>query len=347
MALGWLYDGRSALRHEVRIETADAGLRIEPEAGEAVWVPTGDLEHLESRSDSELYGHKEWHGWRLGIAAPVPPEIAASLPGKVVYGGIVDRLGLGKTLLIGAGISAAILFLGHSAPRWLAPHVPFAWEQKFGNALVGDLGNKFCTGGGGQQALDKLTRKLTPRAGRYKVRVVDIPMVNAVALPGGTVVLFRPLLKEAESADEVAGVLGHEIAHIEKRHVTEAMIRHYGLSLLISSLGGTTGTNINALTSANYTRAAEREADGGSIQALERANISPRATARFFERLTKRERGLGRLAEPLSYLSTHPLSAERRKRFEASARTGREYRPSLSPEEWESLKNICGGVARR
>jgi Zn-dependent protease with chaperone function len=328
MAQGWLYDGRSALRHDVRIQTRD-------------------LMHLESRPHSELYSHKERHGWRLGIAVPVPPEIASSLPGRIVYGGIIDRLGLGKTLLIGTVASAAILYVGHSAPRWLAPHVPFAWEQKFGNALVGDLGNKFCTGSGGQQALDRLTAKLSPSAGRFKVRVVDIPMVNAVALPGGTIVLFKPLLQEAESADEVAGVLGHEVAHIEKRHVTEAMIRHYGLSLLISSLGGTTGTNINALTSANYTRAGEREADEGSIEALRRANISPRPTAGFFERLTKREPGLGRLAEPLSYVSTHPLSAERRRRFEANFQPRRQYEPSLSPEEWNALKNICGGGGRR
>ncbi len=347
MAEGWFYDGRSAVRRGTRVEAAPEGVSIVPETGEVSVVAAAELTHVETRADAEIYGRKDSPGWRLGIVRPVPPELAASLPGPIVYGGIIDRLGLPKALAIGAVVSAAILLIGYMAPRWLAPLVPFSWERKFGNALVGDLGQKFCASGTGQQALDKLARRLSPKAADYKVRVVDVPMVNAVALPGGTIVIFKPLLLEAESPDEVAGILGHEIGHVEQRHVTEAMIRHYGLSMLISSFGGTTGANIEMLASANYSRGAEREADAASIHALGRAGISPRPTARFFERLGKVEKGIGRLAEPLSYLASHPLSEERRKRFDQSFERRRSYTPSLSSEEWRALRNICQGKARR
>lgn len=322
-------------------------LRIQPENGESLGVAGGELRHVESRSDVEIFGRLGDEGWRLGILRPVAADIGALLPDKVVYGGWIDRLGLARTLAVAAFLSGLLLTAGYFAPRLLAPLVPLAWEQKFGNLLVGDLGKRFCSAPDGQDALDRLAAKLSPEAGHYKVRVVDLPMVNAVALPGGNIVLFKPLLKEAESPDEVAGVLAHEIAHIERRHVTEAMIRHYGLGVILASFGGATGASIETLASAGYSRSAESEADQGSVAALARANISPRPTSRFFDRLGKGERALGRLAEPLSYLASHPLSAERRERFEESFDPRRRYAASLSERDWKALRDICSAGPSR
>jgi Zn-dependent protease with chaperone function len=342
MAEGWLYDGRSGVRRAARIEPEADGIRIEAEGDEPFRLATAELTFLESRADAEVYGRQGQPGWRLRVASPLPADIAAHLPARAVYGGIIDRVGLGKALLIGAVISAAVLVLGYKAPHWVAPLVPFGWERKFGDALVGDLGHKFCTGAEGQKALDRLGQRLSPRAGQYKLRVVSLPMVNAVALPGGNIVLFEPLLRKAESVDEVAGVLGHEIAHIEKRHVTEAMIRHYSLGLLLSSFGGTTGANVDMLASTRYGRGAESEADEGAVESLRRAGISPVPTARFFERMARMEPKLGRFDRSLNYISTHPLSQDRRRRFLAAREPGRAYQPALSAKEWDALQNICG-----
>ena len=342
MAEGWLYDGRSGVRRAARIEPEADGIRIEAEGDEPFRLATAELTFLESRADAEVYGRQGQPGWRLRVASPLPADIAAHLPARAVYGGIIDRVGLGKALLIGAVISAAVLVLGYKAPHWVAPLVPFGWERKFGDALVGDLGHKFCTGAEGQKALDRLGQRLSPRAGQYKLRVVSLPMVNAVALPGGNIVLFEPLLRKAESVDEVAGVLGHEIAHIEKRHVTEAMIRHYSLGLLLSSFGGTTGANVDMLASTRYGRGAESEADEGAVESLRRAGISPVPTARFFERMARMEPKLGRFDRSFNYISTHPLTQDRRRRFLEAREPGRVYRPALSNEEWDALRNICG-----
>jgi len=335
----WLYNGHTAVRRAVTLRRGDGHLIVADGGGE-IHVATAELVHLESRADAEVYGRSETPGWRLGVPRPVPPEMATLLPQRQVYGRWIDRVGLGKALAIGIAVSAAVLFMGHQAPKWIAPHVPYSWEQKFGDLLVGDLGAKFCTGKGGQDALNAMTARLTSEPGKYKVRVVPLAMVNAMALPGGNIVIFDELLQKAESPDEVAGVLAHEIGHVEKLHVTQAMIRYYGFSALLASIGGTAGSNIDMLTAASYSREAEKEADLYSIEGLRRANISPLPTATFFKRLSSEEEG-GFLDETLGYISTHPLSKERQQRFEQSAKGSLAYDPSLTPAEWDSLKRIC------
>lgn len=344
MAEGWLYDGRSALRRTVEVRTAAEALLLSlGDTGEQVEVPVADLVHSDSRRETEIYGHMSIAGWQLGLATPLPDELAALLPARRVYGRWIDRVGLMPALLIGAILSASILLVGQFFPAWVAPFVPRSWERNFGDALVGDFGQRFCTGPGGQQALDKLTARLTPDAERLRVRVVNVPMVNAAALPGGNLVIFDRLLKQAEGPDELAGVLAHEIAHDENRHVTQNMIREFGLSLLLASVGGTTGGNVEALMSARYSRTAEEQADEDAIESLDRAGISPGPTAAFFERMARAERELRFVSEPLSYLSSHPLSDNRQRKFEAAVRPHKTYEPSLTPAEWNALVHICDG----
>lgn len=341
MHAAWLYDGASAVRHSVLLDASGPALAIRGGSDPDLRLDPADLVHVESRADAELYGRTSSPGWRLGVPRPVPDDIAALLPARQVYGRWIDRIGLGKALAAGIGVSAALLFLGHKAPDALAPWVPYSWEQNFGEILVGDLGGKFCAGPGGQAALDAMVAKLTPDPARYKVRVVNVPIVNAMALPGGNIVIFRELLTEADGPDEVAGVLGHEIAHIDNRDVTRAMIREYGFGLVLASVGGTTGGNVDMLASARYSRDAEAQADADSIAALRRANISPRPTAGFFARLSKYEKGLDGWDDALGYVSSHPLSDGRRRRFEESAEAGRAYAPSLTDDQWAALADIC------
>ena len=74
---------------------------------------------------------------------------------------------------------------------------------------------------------------------------------------------------------------------------------------------------------------------------MQRANISPLDTAAFFERMAKEEKAMGRMADALSYMSSHPLSESRRKAFSGSAVKGKSYQPALSPAEWKALRTMC------
>lgn len=346
MSQGWLYDGQSAVKHVVDVEALAEGLAVR-RGVEAESCRTDQLIHIESRPDCEVYGRLDSPGWRLGLPRPIDPSLAAMLPGRTNYGGPIDRVGLPKALAIGAALSAIVLLVGYTAPNWLAPYVPLSVEKKFGSALVGDFGGKFCDKADGQEALRALTAKLTGRAGELNVRVVDVGMVNAAALPGGNIVIFRGLLTSAKGPDEVAGVLGHEIAHVEERHVTEGMIRHLGFGMIVALFGGNTGSNVNAVMGAGYGRAAETEADEGALKALQRASISPLPTADFFARLGEGERKLGQIGAGLEYLSSHPLSARREQRFRAQTVRGAPYRPSLSQSEWQALRGICRSEPER
>ena len=341
MAEAWLYDGEDALRHSVTVERSGGELLIRFEDGDGLALAPARLCHVESRSGHQVYGRPDMPGWRLGIRGADAAALAEVLPRPQRYGRLIDRVGLVPAIVAGLLISAAVLFAGGKLPEWLAPHIPAAWEDRYGDTMVGDFGGKYCAGGGGQAALDKLARRLSPAARRLNIRVVDIDFVNAAALPGGNIVIFEELLTDAEGPDEVAGVLAHEIAHVERRHVTQAMIRELGLGLVVSVFGGNTGGNLNSLLSAGYSRGAEREADGDAIAMLRAARISPLPTAGFFARLARQEARLGGVAKGLSYVSTHPMSGERQAAFRDSARRGAAYTPSLSAAEWQSLKNIC------
>lgn len=337
----WHYDGETGIRRLPRLVADDAGFTLVDDQGSDGPIDWDALVARGASGADTVYGLKDRPGWRLGLGGAIPGEIAARLPRPERYGGFIDRIGLGRASAIFLAIAGAVVFVVMSAPRWIAPHVPPSFEKKLGDAIVGDFGGRFCNGPGGQAALDALTRELNPKALPLEVRVARVPMVNAVALPGGKIVIFDQLLKEANSADEVAGVLGHEIGHVQNRDVMQALLRQAGLSVILGGMSGDVGGYFNALLAATYSRDAERAADDASIAAMKRARISPVATAGFFARLGKMEKELGKASIALNYLSSHPLSGDRERLFASNAAKDIAYRPALTRDQWEALVDIC------
>ncbi len=338
MTNAWLYDGESALRRSVTLGVSAGQLELVGEDG-GTRVAPADLVFIENRTEHRVYGRRDKPGWRLGVPESAPGEIAALLPTGERYGGWIDRIGLWRASAIGVAISAVVLLGVYKLPQWLAPMVPDSVMKAYGDAVVGDFGGKFCAGPGGQAALNALTRRLAPETKGLNVRVVDLPIVNAAALPGGNIVIFNELLKEAESPEEFAGILGHEIAHIEHRDVAEAMVRELGLGLIVTTVGGSVGGNVHSLLSLSYSRDKETAADVEAIAAMNRARISPAPTARFFERLSKGEDVIG--TDAFVYLSSHPISKGRADAFRKGEAKGEAYTPALSRDEWDALVDIC------
>lgn len=340
-ARGWLYDGRSANRHEVGVSVEDKVVRLDHGDGTTERIDPGLLLHADEKAGAQIYGRSDRPGWRLSLPTPIPASLASQLPGIRRYGRWIDRVGLLPALAIALVVSGSVLAASYAAPALLAPIIPQSWEQRYGDAIVGDFGGKFCRGPGGQEALERLAARLAPGGTRFDVRVVNVGMVNAAALPGNHIVIFRELIDDASGPDEVAGVLAHEIAHVSNRHVTEGMIRELGFGMVITALGGTTAGNADLLIGSRYSRGAEAEADRDAVSALARAGISPLPTARFFTRLGRGEKSLGRVGETLSYVSTHPLSNGRSALFEASHDKRRAYTPALDRADWDALVEIC------
>lgn len=331
-APAWLHDGRSALRHEVSVAIDGDGLAIDGFPP----VPFSALNRLDARG--LVYEHKDIAGWRLGFNREPPAPILSRLPAPARYGGLIDRIGLWRGAVILLVLSALALVAAIQGFDLLARAIPYSWEQKLGDAISGDFGEQACHAPAGQKALDGLARRLSPASRPIRVGVVDIPVVNAVALPGGRILIFRGLIDEAQSPDEVAGVLAHEIGHVEHRHVLVALLRRFGIGLLIGS-GGTAADYGQALIDSRYSRAAESEADDYSIAQLRAAHISPAATAALFKRLGKDEAGLPAV---FAYVASHPPSAERRRRFDSATKGMIGTRPALDPGQWAAVRAMCG-----
>ena len=227
--------------------------------------------------------------------------------------------------------------------------MPASWERNLGAAIVGDFGDNRCDSKEGQQALDAMVERMSPGAMRgstgIKAAALDIPMFNAAALPGGYVVLFKPIITETEP-DELAGIVAHELAHVRRRHVTEALIRELGIGALIRLFAGNVGANASQLVALSYTRENEADADAEAIVMLRRARISPLPTARLFQRLAK-EQGEGTGMLTAEFLDSHPLSGARAKRFAAAFDRRQRYEPVLTRDQADALFNICWKGPRR
>ncbi|MFM5915706.1 MAG: M48 family metallopeptidase [Chakrabartia godavariana] len=341
MIPAWHYDGQTATRHEVGIAAEDGALRLSFADGRTERVPWADFVWHDRRDGASIFGRRSVDGWRIGIPLPMTDLLARRLPSQSRYGGLVDRFGIWPAVVGFSALSAAVILTVWKAPDILAPIIPMSWEQRLGDAMIGDLGGRICDGPEGQQALDALVRRIDPKGSPLRVRIVNVDMVNAAALPGGQIVVFRGLLQEARSPDELAGVLGHEIGHVRNRDVMQALLRQMGLSLLLGGVGGDVGGALNSLLAASYSRAAESRADTYAIAAMRTANVSPVATAQFFARMASDEKKLGKGAIAFSYMSSHPLSEDRRRLFMSSVQKGAAYTPAVTPTQWRAIVDAC------
>jgi predicted Zn-dependent protease len=270
-------------------------------------------------------------------------QLDENLPGRRGVAAIV-----GWSLAAAASIVAVVWFGVPLAADRLAPLVPPALERRLGDVAEGQVkilfGNKVCTNAPGRAAFNKLVNEIREAAGMdmpIQTAVLSTPIPNAFALPGGKVYLFNGLLAKAENADEIAGVLAHELGHLKHRDNTRNLIYNGGTAFLIGLLfGDVTGSGAlifasRSLVTASYSREAEQNADTFSIDVMLRLGRSPKPMGELLFRVTGKE-----VDKSLSVLSNHPLTEDRLKRMSDEDRplTGP---PLLTAEEWASLKAIC------
>lgn len=139
---------------------------------------------------------------------------------------------------------------------------------------------------------------------------------NAFALPGGTIIVTDQLIGSAKNDDEIAGVLAHEIGHVEHRHSLQQIYRLLGIGFIIGLVGGDSSqivddvvTQAAALQSLAYSREFEADADSRSVEIMMAAGRDPVAFVDLLERIGKDQPD----QSETGYLSTHPGTADRRK----------------------------------
>jgi beta-barrel assembly-enhancing protease len=264
----------------------------------------------------------------------------------------------------GLAVAAALGWLAISfLPQELAHLLPDSWRNRVGEQIVSSLVEKAkkCETPAATGAWSAMIAKLAEGNSSLppiSVSVYDLPIMNAFAAPGGRIVFTRQLLQEAETPDEVVGVLAHEIGHVAHLHPESQMVRLAGLQILISAVSnggsGEWAGNIAALAAIfRYSRDAEREADEYARSTMAAASIDPTGLKHFFERVLKQEKGISSstqtpsATEPTtlerigSIFSTHPGTEERLKDIQPLPADHVPVKV-LNDEQWKALKAVCG-----
>lgn len=151
----------------------------------------------------------------------------------------------------------------------------------------------------------------------WHFHVVQDDAINAFAIPGGHVYINTGLIKNADNAAELAGVMAHEISHVLARHSTEQLSRQYGLSVIAGAVLGQNPGQLAQIAAqivaggalARFSREAEEEADRIGIQAMAAAGYNPNGMASMFEELLEHRQGQPSRVE--QFFSTHPLTEDR------------------------------------
>jgi Zn-dependent protease with chaperone function len=322
------YDGRTSARKPVHvrgytlvIQIVGEGLRLDVPLGKVhVDPPVGGTRralHLPDGAQLQTDDHAAvealfprahaLEGWVHGLERRWPYALAALVfAAAFAWWSAVD--GLPRAAKIAAGF------------------VPATAEAKLGEQTLSFFEGKVCRpsalGAARQQALQRRFATLTAGlADGYSYRLLPRDCrgvgANALALPGGAIVITDALVKLAQSDDQISAVLAHELGHVRYRHGLRMALQAAGLAALAAALFGdaTSITSLattlpTALLQSGYSRELETEADDYAFQRLREIGLSPKAFAEIMLLLEKaHEKKSG--GESKDYFSTHPATAKR------------------------------------
>jgi len=177
----------------------------------------------------------------------------------------------------------------------------------------------------------ELASQIAPQPFIYRFRIIDANSLNAFALPGGYIYIHSETLMRVGSVDELAGVLGHEIAHVQARHFSrrEAKTALPGLAARVIGMGAAVaakqpglavaGEGVNVALQIGFTREYEAEADQLGAIWVTRAGYDPAALTKFLDKIIQSTDGFPDYLPP--YLATHPFPEDRIHAIAAAAET--------------------------
>ncbi len=371
-------DGRSAATYKVAVRLAEA---LEIAADDLAAVEVWQLSNLDASAPVH------WKDNEVLLRTPARPGATLFVSNPGFASALLKRAPhlsaarhRWRYALPGIGIVAALLALIGSIylfnwqpAKLVAGLIPHDARVAIGARAAEHLAGSHaeCTGADGSKALAEMVGVLSAGSGSkdpFQVKVVRWDIINAFAVPGEQIVISSNLINEADTPEEVAGVIAHEMGHGIELHPEAGIVRSLGLSAIIELFAsGQSGTLTNAgalMLELQYSRDAEREADAHALRILKAADVSPHPLAVFFRKLLKLEqpeveadagpdakdgKDAGKTdtaarkttLPPItaSIFSTHPPTPERAKMADdAATYPGRAI---LSTASWQALKHIC------
>ncbi|MDE1463727.1 M48 family metallopeptidase [Spartinivicinus poritis] len=254
----------------------------------------------------------------------------------------------------------SLYFAMSPAAALLARQVPVSWEQTLGEQAIKQyqLSSTFMSDKQAKIFLSPLTKPLIdaiPNSPyQFHFYVAKDEEINAFALPGGYIVIHSGLILKADSAEELLGVVAHEIAHVTEQHGLRNIISATGTFIIVDALLGDMSGLLAVLADAapllinqSYSRQFESDADEQGVVLLKAANINPQGLHQFFKKIQEEE--AKRLAQitgddshevvqqSLTLLSSHPATSDRISQLKLlTQENDRSYR-NLN-QEFEQLK---------
>ncbi len=272
-----------------------------------------------------------------------PPELSRQLTqvhDSLTRSGRRLRVALGLFALIALTLLGLLWLKADRIAHWAVSHISIHQERQLGDIAFNQL-RPSLTLLRRSPVVDAITtigRRLTDESTyTYHFHIAVDPRINAYALPGGHIVINTGLLKSADQADEVAGVLAHEISHVELRHSLRNLVHSLGWRALLAAVTGDyTGKVWNdmatRLIDLGYSRELESEADREALEILRRGHVAPYGMESYFIKMSHRQ------TSPPALLSSHPTDAARL----AALRKAISLRPADDPYpldvDWERVR---------
>jgi predicted Zn-dependent protease len=221
-----------------------------------------------------------------------------------------------KRILIGVAITFSLVGCGISQQQEVQMGVEYATQINAQLPIVQDPElNRYINVLG-----DSIARLTSRRDLDWRFFIVDSREVNAFAVPGGFIYINRGLIERTGTMDEVAGVLGHEIGHVVRRHTVKQMEKAQGANIGVtlacvltsvcsSQVAGAAINIAGGAVFARFGRQDELEADNEALNNVVRAGISPQGIVSMFQKLIAERRSRPGAVE--SWFRTHPLEEDR------------------------------------
>ena len=359
---GIFFDGNTSTRRDVTVELAPRLLVIRDAGGKmlAQW-PYAEIEQVVSPERVLRLAQGRVSLARLEIHDPAfAAAVDEAAAGVDRTGTVQRRMSMKMAALIVVAVisvgTVALFALPALATR-LTPLIPYGVERKLGEAVDAQLRATLgsgtsdapleCGDGGkeraGRAALTTLIARLESEAGLampLRAGVLRRKEANAVALPGGQIYVFDGLIAQAQTPDELAGVIAHEIGHVARRDGVKSVLEAAGLSFLFGMLfgdfvgGGAVVVAARSVLQSSYSRETEAFSDAYAVALMNRVGGNAEALGSLLARIDDLHGGP-------EILRDHPATADRVAAIRRLATPGNA--PLLDAAQWTALKNICGG----
>lgn len=328
---GVFFDGQSSKPHSVTVDLRDDSIyfEIERDGFATKEIALDDIENIDFSSSGNLqlkFGDFPYQTLMIEDAEDIatfkttyPKALLSSVYTQVLQGNAFKVVAYSSILLIGV-VCVYMFFVAPFIAEKAAYLIPKSAEIVLGEKMSEPL---FAT-------LDINTAKSEILTNFFKeagfqseypleLYVVDEPVVNAFAVPGGKIVIYQGILNVFDTWEQLAAVLSHELAHVEMRHSLKQMSRSLStylvFSILTSDASGVSAViieNAFMVKDLSNSRSMETEADMVGFKYLEELSINPTGMVGLFEALQAEEAMIGEnMQKALKILSTHPLTDDR------------------------------------